>query len=58
MGRNKRETRKARKKFKKDFGISRKKAGKMKLSDFVKGPVTDAAVRDGVKKAKKRKWKL
>lgn len=58
MGKNKRETRKARKKFKKDYGISRKKAGKMKLSDFIAGPVTDATVRDGVKKAKKRKWKL
>lgn len=57
MGKNKRETRKARKKFKKDFGISRKKAGKMKLSDFVAKHVTDAVVKEGVNKAKKRKWK-
>lgn len=58
MGKNKRETRKARKKFKKDYGISRKKAGKMSLTDFVNKHVADAIVNEGVKKAKKRKWKL
>jgi len=58
MGKNKRETKKARKKFKKDYKISRKKAGKMSLTDFVNKHVADAVVRDGVKKAKKGKWRL
>lgn len=56
MGKNKRETKKAKRKFKKDFGISRKKAGKMSLNDFVNGPVADHVVREGVKKAKRKKW--
>lgn len=58
MGKDRKSTRKAKKAFKKTYGISRKKAGKMKLSDFVAKHVTDAAVREGVSKAKKRKWKL
>lgn len=58
MGKDKKATKAARKKFKKTYGISRKKAGKMKLSDFVSKHVTDAVVKEGVSKAKKRKWKL
>lgn len=58
MGKNKRETKKAQKKFKKDYKISRKKAGKMSLNDFVSKHVADAVVREGVKKAKKKKWRL
>lgn len=58
MGKDKRETKKARRKFKKDYKISRKKAGKMSLTDFVNKHVADAVVREGAKKAKKRKWKL
>ena len=58
MGKDKRETKKARKKFKKDFGVSRKKAGTMSLTDFVNKHVADAVVREGVKKARKRKWRL
>lgn len=58
MGKNKKETRKARKKFKKDFKISRKKAGSMSLNDFVNKHVADSIVREGVKKAKKSKWRL
>lgn len=52
------KTRKARRKFKKDYGMSRKKAGKMPLDKFVKGPVTDRVVKEGVKKAKKKGWRL
>lgn len=58
MGKDKKATKAARKKFKKDFKISRKKAGSMKLSDFVNKHVADAVVREGVSKAEKRKWKL
>ena len=58
MGKDKRTTKAAKKKFKKDYKISRKKAGGMSLTDFVNKHVVDAVVREGVKKAKKRKWKL
>lgn len=58
MGKDKKTTKAARKKFKKDFKISRKKAGSMSLTDFVNKHVADSIVREGVKKAKKSKWRM
>lgn len=52
------KTRKARKKLKKDYGVSYRKARKMSLNDFANGPVLNGLVKKGVESAKKSKWKL
>lgn len=44
--------------FRKKYGISLDKARKMSLNDFAHGPVKNRLVKDGVKAAKKRKWRI
>lgn len=51
-------TRKARKRLKKEYGVSYRKARKMPLDKFANGPVLDGLVKKGVKRAKRNKWRL
>lgn len=44
--------------FRKTYGISWDKARKMSVNDFAKGPMLNKMQRDGVKAAKKRKWRI
>lgn len=44
--------------FRKRYGISLDRARKMSLTDFANGPVLNKMTRDGVKAARKRKWRI
>jgi hypothetical protein len=44
--------------FKKTYGVSWEKARKMSVNDFSKGPMLNKMTRDGVKAARKRKWRI
>lgn len=44
--------------FKKKFGVSWERATKMSVNDFAHGPMKNRMVREGVKAAKKRKWRI
>lgn len=44
--------------FRRKYGISLDKARKMSLNDFANGPVLNRMTREGVKAARKRKWRI
>lgn len=44
--------------FRKKYGISFDKARKMSVNDFANGPMLNRMQKDGVKAAKKRKWRI
>lgn len=44
--------------FRKKYGVSWEKARKMSVSDFSNGPVLNRMVKDAIKAARKRKWRI